>query len=300
VLRRSGELPNEGRFLMRGSAMVVAGFLLAGCGTATVVEQSESVPNPPNPYTGPMQVPVDHGDEASVAERSGAAGLALECQGEPYEGGSGDYDSGLTSTQSSAASALEDYFSQDPFLQLPPDGYRVEREDDGRVLLSYDVNDSTKAAFIAADGILDYDDDEGWGIETWAQCDPSEFPGSVTDALGIEVWSDDSGNRVPVTTISSSAGPEHCGWQDITFLTLGGKTRERQYLRDTTDELGDFLATTFDASVSVPTRAIDTGFELDGQRLWLHPDGSAAYVVDEATPEDAERWPAAQEPVWCA
>lgn len=181
---------------MRRTLTILAGLVvLAGCGTPSLVVTSEPVRDP---YTGPLRVPVDYADEASVLERSGAAGHALECAHEPYAGGSGAYDSGLASTQGSAASALENYFSQDFFLQLPREGYGVEREEDGRVLFSYDVRGKTKVAFIAADSIRDFNDDEGWGIETWAQCDPSEFPASVTDALGIQVWNDALGNRIPV------------------------------------------------------------------------------------------------------
>lgn len=167
---------------MRRTLTTLAGlFVLTGCGTSSLVVTGEPVQEP---YAGPMRLPVDHGDEASVLERSGVAGNALECDAEPYAGGGGDYDSGLASTQYSAESALENYFSEEFFLPLPTDSYRVEREDDGRVLFSYDVRDQTKVAFIASGSIVDFNGDESWGIETWAQCDPSEFPASVTDALG--------------------------------------------------------------------------------------------------------------------
>lgn len=288
----------EGGDGMRRALTTLAGMVvLAGCGTSSLVVTGEPVSDP---YAGPMQLPVDHGDAASVLEGSGAAGRALQCDGEPYAGGSGDYDSGLTSTQESAESALENYFSEEVFVQLPADGYRVERDDDERVLFSYDVRDQTKVAFIASGSILDFNGDEGWGIETWAQCDPSEFPASVTDALGIEVWRDASGKRVPVTEVQSGPGPEHCDWQDITFLTLDTENGERQYLRDTTGELRDLLATTFDASATLPKQATDTGFRRDGRRLWLHPKGSAAYLVEKTNPNNVERWPAAKEHVTCA
>ena len=283
---------------MRRALTTLAGLVvLGGCGTSSLVVAGEPVQEP---YAGPMQLPVDDADEASVMERSGAAGRALECGTEPYAGGSGDYESGLASTQESAESALENYFSEEFFLQLPADGYRVEREDDGRVLFSYDVRDQTKVAFIASGSIVDFNDEEGWGIETWAQCDPSEFPASVTDALGIEVWKDATGDRVPVTKIQSGPGPEHCNWQDITFLTLGTENGERQFLRDTTGELRQMLATTFDASATVPKQATDTGFERHGRRLWLHREGMAAYLVDTNNPKKVERWPATKERVACA
>ncbi len=273
-------------------------IVLAGCGTPGPVVTGEPVDDP---YTGPLRLPVSHAGNASVVERSGTAGRALECDTKPYAGGSGDYDSGLASAQGSASSALENYFAEEPYVQLPEEGYRIEREENGRVLFSYDVRGQTKVAFIAADGIRDFNEHEGWGIETWAQCDPSEFPARVTDALGIQVWQDALGNRVPVTKIQSFQGPEHCNWQDITFLLLEGESGERQYLRDTKGELTDYLSTTFQAGGDLPRGAIDTGFERDGRRLWLHPDGTAAYLVaNNKNPGDVERWPAAREAVLCA
>ncbi len=127
-----------------------------------------------------MSLPVDYRDKATVMERSGAAGRALECDGDPYDGGGADYDSGLASVQGSATGALENWFEEEIFgPQIPAEGYRVEREDDGRVLFSWDVRDRTKVAVIAANGLQDYNDDTGWGIEAWAQCArPSSQRGS--------------------------------------------------------------------------------------------------------------------------
>jgi hypothetical protein len=66
---------------------VVAGGVLAlvlcGCGTQSPVVTGEPVPTP---YAGPMSVPLDHSDDASVLDRSGAAGRALECTGKPFDG----------------------------------------------------------------------------------------------------------------------------------------------------------------------------------------------------------------------
>ena len=94
---------------------------------------------------------------------------------------------------------------------------------------------------------------------------PLRTPASLTDALGIQIWHDASGNGVPVSKIASDQGPPHCGWQDITFLTLATGSGERQFLRDTTGKLRDFLATTFDAGSTVPKGATDTGYDRDGR-----------------------------------
>ena len=244
---------------------------------------------------------VDRGpDNPDAAKRAGAAGLALECDGPVYNGGGGDYaDSGLESVQDDAGSAFANWTDEEGWtasLPGPDDGYVVERVEGDRVLLSYDVDGLTKVAVIAADGIKDWNDDVGWGVESWGQCDPAELPAAVTDELGLTVWQDGEGRRVPIGRLSSAAGPEHCDWQDIVFLHLGDDT----FLRDTDGELRDFLRTTYSDSAALPRHAKDTGFEHDGRRLWLAADGSAAYLVAVEDAGDVERWPAASEPIGCA
>ena len=108
-----------------------------------------------------------------------------------------------------------------------------------------------------------------------------------------------SGNRVPITKIHSFPGSEHCDWQEITFLVLDSKDGGRQFVRDTEGVLREQLSTTFEAHANLPKEATDTGFERDGHRLWLHPDGTAAYLVDSKNPGDVERWPAAKDSVGC-
>jgi hypothetical protein len=94
------------------SALAVGALLLllAGCGSGPVVVEGEPGTSP---YDGPMSLPIDHADEASIEDRSGAAGRALECAGEPFLGGGADYDSGLASAQGSADTALANLFAED-------------------------------------------------------------------------------------------------------------------------------------------------------------------------------------------
>jgi len=227
-----------------------------------------------------MSLPADYRDRATVLERSGAAGQALECDGDAYNGGGGDYFDGLESVQDSSSEAVDNWLENEAWAnQLPETGYRVEREDGDRVLLSFDVDERTKIAFIAADGIRDYNDDEGWGVESWAQCDPAELPARVTEELGIGVWEDASGRRLPVTEVRSFQGPEHCGWQDITFLMLGPQGDADQYVRDIEGELADSLRTSYDDSAALPDGATNTGLRRDGRQLWLGAGHDAAYLV---------------------
>lgn len=253
---------------------------------------------PPSPYGGPMVVDQRSSDDADVMRRSGAAGLALECDGAPDNGGAGDYDSGLSSTQDSVEEAVSNWLEEDWVGGLPEKGYRVEREDDGRVLLSYDVEGRTKVAFIVANDVRDFNDDVGWGVETWAGCNPAELPAQFTDAAGIQIWLDDDGHRVSTTIVSSFQGAEHCDWQDIAFLTLGSDP-DQQYVRDVEREFGDLLTGTYDAHASLPPDATDLGFTRDGRALWL-VKGTAAYLVSVEDASDVERWPMAKERILCA
>jgi hypothetical protein len=263
----------------------LAAVLLGGCGSAVVDRSRSATP----PYDGRLD--------------AGAAVGALECDGKTsYRRGEGVYDDGLATVQESAEAALDDYMSETGLsFSTPSDGYAIEREQDGRVLFSYDMDGRTKVAMFAADGVRDWDGDEGWGVRAWAQCDPSELPPDVTDDLNIGVWEDESGRRVPVTRIQSFQGAEHCDLTDITFLLVGREETADWYVRDTSG--GDYsglLRTTFASEATLPEGATDKGFRRDGRQLWIGPDEEAAYLVSVDDAQDVERWPAAKQPIRCA
>jgi hypothetical protein len=259
--------------------------LAAGCGEGpTVVERS---PSATPRYEGPLE--------------PAAAVSALECDARtPYRKGRSAYDDGLARVKASAGEALAEYMTESgPIGAVPSRGYVVERETGGRVLFSYDVEGRTKVAMLAADDVRDWDDDEGWGVRAWAQCDPAELPAAVTDDLNIGVWEDASGRRVSIDRIRSFQGAEHCGWTDITFLLIGPERRADWYVRDTDDDFHTFLRTSFSYNAALPAGATDTGLLRKGQELWLD-EGRAAYLVDLEDPDDVERWPAATQAVGCA
>jgi hypothetical protein len=264
--------------------VAIVAVLFAGCGSEVVDRDRSATP----PYDGPLD--------------AGAAVGALACAGKtPYQRGNGVYDDGLATVPGSAEAALEDYMRESGLsFSIPSDGYAVERERDARVLLSYDVDGRTKVALLAADGVRDWNRDEGWGLRAWAQCDPSEFPSDVTDDLNIGVWEDESGRRVPVTRVQSFQGAEHCSWTDITFLLVGPERRADWYVRDTGGEFSGLLRTTFANEATLPEGATDTGWRRDGRQLWIGPDEEAAYLVSVDDAEDVVRWPAARQPIRCA
>jgi hypothetical protein len=278
-----------GRVLVRSghsvrSAIPIAAVLFAGCGSAVVERGDSATP----PYDGPLDA------------RAGVG--ALECDGKtPYQRGEGVYDDGLATVQDGAEEALDDYMRESGLsFSTPSDGYAVERDEDGRVLFSYDVDGRTKVSIFAADGVRDWNRDEGWGVRAWAQCDPSEFPPEVSDDLNIGVWEDESGRRVPVTRIQSFQGSEHCDWTDITFLLVGREERADWYLRASGGDFSGLLRTTFAKEATLPEGATDTGLRRDGRELWIGPDEEAAYLVSLDDAQDVERWPAARQPIRCA
>ncbi|HET8757838.1 MAG TPA: hypothetical protein VFM58_17595 [Solirubrobacteraceae bacterium] len=256
-----------------------------GCGSAVDAGESSA---PPYPGRLDARAAVD----------------ALECDGRtPFFRARGDYDSGLEEVRSDPEAAFDNYLEEEAggFYHVPGDGYRVERRDEDRALLSYDVGDRTKVAVVLADGIRDYRGEVGWGVVAWADCDPAELPAEVTDGVNVGIWEDASGRRLPVTRVHSFQGAEHCDWTDVTFLLVGPGTRTADwYVRDTKGEFADYLRGTFDGEATLPHDARSTGWRRDGRRLWLARDKTAAYLVSIGDPHDVERWPAATQPIMCA
>ncbi|MDN3026847.1 hypothetical protein [Streptomyces sp. S.PB5] len=269
-----------------------------GCGTETggdlVVEGASP---PPSPYSGPLHIPGrdwdEEKDDRSELIDTGAAARALECDGEIYAAGGGEPwsegDGGETPEE-----GLKAYFEiEQP--DSPREGYRVERQESDRVLFSYDVEGRTKVAVIVA---KDQKNRPGWGPETSASCDPAEFPASYTDSQGYEVWTDRNGKRVPITVISSNAGPSHCDWQQAHFLELGEGKDRRLYARDPDGVLGDdMLEAPYRGDVTVPAGAEDTGYRLRDWQLWLTDDKETAYV---RTSDGVEAWPQVKKGMGCA
>ena len=281
-----------------GVVVLAAVLSVAGCGGETdnpLVIEGEP---PATPYSGPLRVPFKDADtddsespKALMAE-SGAAGRALECDGDIYSGGRGDRwsegDGG-----SSPEGGLKAYFDMEQ-PEVPQEGYRVERTARDRVLYSLDVRGRTKVAVIVA---KDQPHRPGWGPEASASCDPAELPRSFTDRQEYEIWTDENGDRVPVSLLSSSEGAAHCDWQKAHFLGTGRGTSHKLYARDPDGVLPSTMLTSrYDGDATLPPGAKDTGYRLDDWRLWLAADGSKAYV---RTPRGVEAWPRVRRGMGC-
>ena len=102
-----------------------------------------------------------------------------------------------------------------------------------------------------------------------------------------------------------NAGPEHCEWQDVVFLEIGyrsgltqpGLSGKLTFLRDSEGVLADQVVSQFEADIILPSDAVATGWQRDGQDLWLDPDGAAAYL--HVGGEHFEKWPRARGLIAC-
>lgn len=220
--------------------------------------------------------------------RAADAADAVECE---VVGDRGNNTDGFDDREAegSARDALDGYV--DDLTDWPRDGYQATLQSEDRVLYTWDTAERTTLAVVVHDGETISGD--GWYVEAWARCDWSEFPDEVTDALGVQIWADGEGRRLPTTTIESSRGPEHCDWQTSTILTLGEDTYWRRPVKD----LADFFDIPYGEGLALPDNAVDTGYQRGGQRLWLSPDRAVAYV---GTPVAVERWPRPRERIACA
>jgi hypothetical protein len=280
---------------MRGR-LVVTTVLVASAAVACGGEKDQDLviagTAPAVPYSGPLYVPTKNLDEDSTRAtriESGAAGRALECDGEIYSGGGGgawsERDGGSTPEE-----GLRAFFDMEQ-SDYPDHGYRVERREADRVLYSFDVAGRTKVAVVVA---KDQKNRPGWGPDTSASCDPTELPASYTDGKWYEIWTDARGKRVPITKVHSSVGDEHCGWETAHFLSVGERDKEdedgRLYARDPDGVLIESMLTSaYDGDVRMPADAHDTGYRRGEWRLWLSDaDLSKAYV---RTADGVEAWP---------
>ena len=232
-------------------------------------------------------------DASDPSLGAGAAAQYIECDHGVWAGG-WSLDFGPPGSAPDPDGAL-DAFLDDGFFPLPRGGFTPAGRDQDRRLYVYSVEGSPKASVVVADGrSVPLDAADGWVVETFASCDPAEFDESIEDHLPFEVWLDAAGNRVPTSTISSSSGPEHCGWDSVTFLAFGG----RQYVRDPRGVLSAAdLVAPFVENTELPSDAADTGYRREGLELWISRDRAVAYVVDK---DRVEAWPSSTEIFGCA
>ncbi|HYF71968.1 MAG TPA: hypothetical protein VD864_04050 [Nocardioides sp.] len=271
----------------------LAAVVLVLGATGACGEESTSGRPAASEYDGPLHLAEGEGRHP----RAGAAGDVVECD----TWGSGSafredvYSEGATADDPRAA--VRTAYSEGLFFTMPPD-LRVAAETEDRVLYVAEVAGRVKAALVVHDGEgTEGAGGDGWYAESWAVCDVVELPADFVAELGYEVWTDADGRVVPTTELSASRGPEHCDWQDMTFLTLGRWDEGPTFVRDPEPELREYFSEAYQPHTRLPADAVDSGFRRDGDRLWLARDRSRAYVG--ATPSDVELWPRMVQQLGC-
>jgi len=119
-------------------------------------------------------------------------------------------------------------------------------------------------------------------------------------------WSRD-GRRVPLGELTTAAGPDHCGWQSATLLSLGwppgtvARTAQeaRQYIRDPEGVVSSESKAALGVGVRLPSGARPSGYQTGTIKLYLSPSDQddAVYLV---SPQTVERWPRARTLLACA
>jgi hypothetical protein len=141
----------------------------------------------------------------------------------------------------------------------------------------------------------DVEGHHGWGLASYAYCDPSFWPPEVSDAAGYLVWTNADGDRVPTSLVYSMPGSDDCGSEQMTFLYLGQDGKDAQYYGRPDEGFEKYVMVPYAAHGVVPAEARDTGYQRDGRELWVTAE--AAYL--EGSDGDAERWPAPDQQLGC-
>jgi hypothetical protein len=282
-----------------GAAVIVA--VLSGCASGSDGVRIAGSPAPDRtPYTGVLTPP-----PSAAADRPGAAGDVVRCSTTPVGSTrSSPYTAGAVAA--TPERAIGTAWSEGLFLDLTTRSLARERTDGDRVLFTTAYRGVARQAVIvrhgpAGPGTGADADGLGWWVESWARCDLADFPESVSAAAGVQIWSDGAGRRVATARVLSSRGPEHCGWQDMTFLSLdggmNGRTKGETYIDRPSADLAEYVDTEPEPHVALPAGAVDTGYHRGDRRLWLAPDHAVAYV---GTEDDVAAWPRVTRPFGCA
>ena len=137
-----------------------------------------------------------------------------------------------------------------------------------------------------------------WASVALAFDSPPAYPGYE--------WTRD-GKTVPREEIAAIAGPEHCGWQSATLLSIGWPpgtfastaALARRYVRDPQGAINSSLRQRLAVNIDLPRDARPTGYRLGSIEIYLSPSDQdeAIYVVG---PGGSERWPRSDPMTLCA
>jgi len=256
------------------------GALTAGAETASTLPVADLSARPT----------ADHEDPA---RRAGAAADFVECEHALWQGGwAMDYGPlGSGPNPDAAITAL----TKNDLVPSPGFGLVAVAQDEGRIAYTYELDGRSRFAAIVADSEqVPLDATDRWVVEVFASCDPAEFDPSADEWSGYKIWLDAAGDRIPTSVLTESTGPEHCGWESVTFLSV----EDASFVADPEGVLNEsHTAVAFDDDAELPADAVDTGYSREGKHLWLAADGRFAFVVNGET---VQAWPALTDQAACA
>lgn len=180
------------------------------------------------------------------------------------------------------------------YASLPLLGWQVSERDGHWARHRYTVGGHLKALAVSTDLLIAFPPDSGWDVVGLLACDASEFASGDGLTDRSTMWLDADGKPVRADFLFSRLGPEHCGWEHVTFLEFDGQ----QYLRDVEGVLARETARSFRVVRALPSGAIDSGFHTTVLRLYTVSDGQSVYV--KSTKGTIERWGRATQPIGCS
>jgi hypothetical protein len=106
------------------------------------------------------------------------------------------------------------------------------------------------------------------------------------------------GAVVSSSEIATSAGPEHCGWQAATFMTIGWPpgtlattaAQARQYIRDPRGVVKPVFAERFRGQATLPADARPTGHRFGAMEVFVSPSDQDEFIYIQSS-SGTERWP---------
>lgn len=237
----------------------------------------EALPDPtptPAPSVTPAMTPEPAPAWAGDAETS------LQCEiGVSTDGPSGPMDISEDGPTADQAQRSFLSFVSNAFLIFPKDGFIEQARSDSARLFAHVVDGRIRAAIVAvtrdgrANGV--------WWVSSVASCDPAEWAPATEAGVPLRIWTDPDGTRVPAATLL-----ERDDCYGASVLRLEG----RLFVRDPSGGAVDptQLESTYDGDTRLLATAIRQPYRDGDRRLFLAPDGKAAYVT---SPSGVERWP---------
>jgi hypothetical protein len=283
---------------LRPSAILIVVFALTAIGSCT---SPGGVPG--SPSSGPVPSPAATSDQTAppsatpfVEVPTWVADLAgqLDCDGPMNQMGQEvAADVGPSEPAATPVRALEGILQVGLYAWLPASGFDPPHVEGHWAIYRYRVDGGLKVVAVSTNRFPDVSDEVGWQVVGLRACDPSEFDPAHGLTDGSTLWLDAAGKRVRADRIFSRPGPEHCGWEGVTFLEF----EDKQYLRDVKGVLAGNTTRPFGKFDALPGDAVDTGLHTAALRLFTVPGAEVVFV--RSKDGSIERWGRALDAIGC-